>query len=323
MLNNKKILVTGATGFIGSNLVRRLVAENHEVHIFSRQTSNRWRLAGLLNKINDHLVDINDKEKVRLTVQEIKPDIIFHLATFSFFRGIDFSQSEEEIIKTNLFSTMNLINACGSCKYDAFINTGTSSEYGPCLAPMKENQICRPQTAYAVSKCATVKYIYCYVKNNNKPIITIRPFSPFGLFDDIKRMIPEVIINALQNKPITVKNPTAVRDYIYIDDLVDAYLKTAELAGQHQGEVFNVGSGVQHTIKEVAEKIVSIAGSQSIINIDPQPLNLNESPVWQADISKVKQALNWQPKYNFEDGLVKTIDWFKNNLSLYQKNDGK
>lgn len=315
MSAKKKVLVSGATGFVGANLVHRLVKENFEVHIIIRKDSNKWRIRDLKD-LEEHRIDLLDFEILKKTIKKIKPEIIFHLAAASIFGGIE--SDEDQLIKANLFGAINLIRAARSVNYQCFINTGSGAEYGPGNEIRKETDLCQPVSIYGIAKLAATLYAGLEAKRYNKPILTFRLFSPYGPYDNQKRLISNNIIKALQNQNLELANPDAVRDYIYIDDVIDLYLKTIDRANDLKGEVFNVGSGSQSTSREVIDKIIKITDSRNGVLWNKISSSPWDAKVWQADISKTKSAFDWQPKHNINEGLKKTIAWFKINSSFYK-----
>ena len=317
-MKTQKVLVTGASGFVGTNLVRRLVREDYEVHIFTRASSNKWRLRDVMSKLTDYTVDLLEENKLKDVIKKIKPEIIFHLAAAGFHSGTHFP--ENKLIETNFLGTVNLIHACNDIDYKCFINTGSSSEYGPKNHPMKETDVCEPINMYGITKCAATLYGQSIAKTNNKPVVGFRLFSPFGAYDDKTRLIPYTIINALQNKDLNLANPKAVRDYIHIEDILDLYMKSIERAYELKGEVFNVGSGSQTTIHYVVNKIMELTQSKSSVNWGSVKERSYDTEIWAADIEKTSKFFDWKPVYNIDEGLKKTISWFRNNLNLYDKN---
>ncbi|MDQ1254427.1 MAG: GDP-L-fucose synthase [Euryarchaeota archaeon] len=315
MSKSHKVLVTGATGFIGSNLVRRLVSEEYEVHILTRKNSDKWRIADILPDLSDHYVDLLEEKNLKQVVEQIEPDVVFHLATLGIYGGVH--SPEREVLQTNIFGTVNLINACQDIKYKCFVNTGSSSEYGLKSYAMKETDVCEPINVYGISKCASTLYGRFIAKTNNKPIIGLRLFSPFGPYDDSRRLIPYAVVNALQNKQLNLANANAVRDYIFIDDVVDLYLKSIEIASKFVGEVYNVGRGSNVSVDYVVKKILEIADSRSPIKWNSFAGRDHDYEKWEADIGKISRDFNWQPKYNIDEGIRKTITWFRDNLHSY------
>lgn len=316
MLKSNRVLITGATGFVGSNLARKLLQDGHEVHILSQPSLNKWRLIDVLPKLNEHVGDLLEAEELKRLIREIKPEIIFHLAAAGVFGGV--SPSEEELIKVNFLGTVNLINACDEINYKCFVNTGSSSEYGPKDEPMKETDICQPINTYGISKLAALLYGSFIAKTKNRPIIGLRLFSPFGPFDTNQRLIPYVIIKALQNEEILLSNAKGVRDFIFTEDLIEVYLKSINLASQFKGEIFNLGSGKETPVSQIVEIISELTNTKSKIKWDQAPHRPWDTAHWQADINKISDCFNWNPGYSLKQGLEKTIQWFKNNLFLYK-----
>lgn len=316
MTKTYKILVTGATGFVGSNLVRRLIPNGHDIHILTRNLSNKWRLIDCFSDLHNHTVDLLKQEELKGLMNKIKPDVIFHLATSGIYGGVQ--RPDAEVIETNLIGTVNLINACNDTDYKCFINTGSSSEYGPKKEPMKETDICEPMNFYGISKCAATLYGQSIAQTNDKPIIGLRLFSPFGPFDDKSRLMTYAITNALKNKPLLLGNPNAVRDYIYIEDVLDVYLQSIEIASGLKGEVFNVGSGSQKTISYIVNKIIEITDSQSKVKWNSFSGRAHDTEKWEANIEKISRSFNWRPNYHIDDGIRQTISWFESNLHLYK-----
>lgn len=308
-----KVLVTGATGFVGSCLTRRLVEMGYDVHIFTRSKSNKWRIADLLRKVTDHQVDLRDAGSVEKAVAQIGPTIIYHLATYGGFS----SQKEPlVIIESNLMGTVNLLSACEKIGFDCFINTGSSSEYGLKSNPMSENDILEPVGDYGVSKAAATLYCRSSALEKDLPIITFRLFSPYGPWDDSKRLIPYVVKSLLRGESPKLSTPKSVRDFIYIDDVLDIFLKVINLPVSG-GDIFNIGSGAQVSIGEVVSMITKIIES----GVEPIWGKVNsqrpEPGSWAADIRKVKTELGWFPSKSLWTGLNKTVKWFRENLELY------
>ncbi|MDP2684403.1 MAG: NAD-dependent epimerase/dehydratase family protein [bacterium] len=308
------ILVTGAKGFIGANLVRRLILDGNTVHIFLRHDSNMWRLDGIMGSLQVHKVDLCNKIEVESAINKIKPRTIFHLASYGAYPF----QKEVEIIKdVNLNGTVNLLSACESAGFDSFINTGSSSEYGFKDKPMKETNMVEPNSDYAVFKSEATKFCEEEANSKNLPIVTLRPFSVYGPYEEPTRLVPKLITNLLKNDCPPLVSPETARDYIYVEDMIEAYLITAEMKGLC-GEIINIGSGVQTTIKEIVGMVIGLTGAKVKPKWGTMEQRIWDQNIWQADISKAREVLNWSPKNDLRSGLAKTIEWFKHNLELYK-----
>lgn len=308
-----KVLVTGATGFVGACLARRLVADGHEVHVFTRRESNRWRIADILPQLADHPVDLRDSEGVAGAVGRVRPEVVFHLATYGGFAS---QRETRTILDANLTGTANLLRACERTGFSRFINTGSSSEYGLQATPMREDTLPEPVGDYAVSKVAATLFCRSEAVAKGLPVITLRLFSPYGPWDDPQRFIPYLLARLLRGEPPQLANPAAVRDYVFIDDVVDAYLLAVKET-LPPGEVYNVGSGRQHTIAEVAGIIRGLVAGDAEPVWGARDVHKPEPRIWVADISKIRKALGWESRVHLPEGLARTTAWFREHLRHY------
>lgn len=297
------ILVTGASGFVGGALVRRLTGEGKEVHLLLRRDSSRLRLEGL-SGLYFHDADLRDAERVAGVVAEIRPRVIYHCAVYGGFAS---QQDTPAIFATNLTGTIHLLQACERVGFDLFVNSGSSSEYGMKNRPMREEDLADPRGDYGVAKCAATMFCRSEALLKGMPVVTLRLFSPYGPWDDRRRFIPYLIRSLAAGEVPRLSAPGSVRDYIFIDDVLDLYGAVTN-AAVTPGEVYNAGSGRQHTIGEVAELLHRIIGG-------PEPVwgeepRRPEPEMWVADISKAAACLGWQPSVTVEEGLRRTVEWF-------------
>lgn len=317
-LLRKEILITGATGFIGANLTRYLINLGCRPHIIIRKESNLWRINKFLKKVNLHYVDLRDKERVKQTISRIKPKVIYHCATYG---GYPYEKDFYKIIQTNIIGTLNLLNACTRFNFDCFINTGTSSEYGIKKQPMKESDLPEPLTDYGVSKASVTLFCQTVARREKLPIVTLRLFSPYGYYEEQNRLIPTVILSCLNKESPKLSSPRSIRDFIFVEDVMEAFIKVVENSDKIKGEILNIGYGRQHSVGDIVSKIISLVPEkvkplwQSVSNPRIEP------SIWVADISKTKKLLNWHPRHNLDQGLKKTIDWFRKNIGLYRDKD--
>jgi len=308
-----KVLVTGATGFVGACVTRRLVEAGYDVHLFTRKASDRWRLTDLLGRVREHDVELRDRSSVEKAVRAISPRIICHLATYGGFAS---QQESTAIYEVNFLGTVNLLRACEQTGFDLFINTGSSSEYGIKSQPMRENDLLEPIGDYGVSKAAAALFCSAEAREKELPIVTLRLFSPYGPWDDPKRLIPYVIKSFLRGEAPSLSTPSSVRDYIFIDDVVDGYLRLIANPPV-RGEIFNIGSGQQYTIGDVVGSIAALVNADAVPQWGAALSQRKEPACWVADRSKAEQLLDWRPKTSLQAGMERTITWFRSNLSLY------
>lgn len=310
----KKILVTGATGFVGANLVRHFLKKGANINILKRQQSNLWRIKDIINQISAYNADLLEYASVNKAVKRIKPDVIFHAATYG---GYVTQDNLSRTLKTNFDGTVNLLDSCLKSGFELFVNTGSSSEYGIKDSPMRESDLLEPLTLYGASKAAAGIYCQYVAKKYGLPIVTLRLFSPYGYFDDGSRVISYIILACLNNKTVNISSPDSVRDFVFIEDVVDSYEKAMERSSNIGSGIFNIGSGKQCSIKKLAGKIAKMVDNNIVIKYQKKSSTRIDPKNWVADISKARALLNWKPKFNIDQGLRKTIDWFRENKQLY------
>jgi len=314
--SNKNVLITGGAGFIGANFTYKFLDLGYNVHLIEKKESNLWRLKDIREKIGLHHVDLKNYNKLESLITKLKPLIILHFAALGTYPR---KQKEvKEMVETNLLGTINLVNACSRINFKCLINTGSSSEYGIKDKPMKESDLLEPDNPYGITKAAGTIYCQYMAKKLNLPIVTMRLFAVYGYFEEQARLIPTIIKACFKNSGLKLSSSNSVRDFIFIEDIISAYLLAIEKIKKIKGEIFNIGFGKQNTIDKVVKIIKKITAS----NIQPQYGKIEEVQYeprnWVADISKIKKLLNWQPRYDLEEGLKKDVDWFKKNISLYK-----
>ncbi|MBU3179966.1 NAD-dependent epimerase/dehydratase family protein [Clostridium psychrophilum] len=310
----KRVLITGASGFVGSCLTRRLLKENCKIHIITRDATNLWRLGGTLKDIEIHNLNLLNSEKISKLASEISVDKIYHLATYG---GYHYQNKVEDVINTNVIGTFNLFREFSKKGIEMFINTSSSSEYGEKFKPMSEGMNLSPNNMYGASKAAGTILCSTYAKTNNIPLVTLRLFSPYGYYDAKTRLIPTVIMACLLGKEIKLSNKDSKRDFVFIDDVVDAYIDSSKQVNSY-GEIFNIGSGIQYTTDEIVSNIINLTGKHVSIHWENNLDRQYEPQMWVSDIKKANEKLNWDPKVEIKVGLNNTIDWFKDNLQFYR-----
>lgn len=307
-------LITGATGFIGSVLTRKLIEEEKKVVILSRNKKLNWRLQDITSRLTVYECDLVKDDSISI-LEKVKPDYIFHCAAYG---SLPEENNKQMMIDVNVKGTTNLLNAVKKHPFKLFIYAGSSSEYGIYNQPIKETNALHPVNDYAKTKAeASTRCINEAIKNN-LPIIIFRLFSPYGYYEDKNRLIPYVINQCISNKQLLLSNPKNVRDFIFIEDVVEAFIKATE--AQHTpGDVVNIGSGIQHSIQEIVEAVLTITNSKSKIEWGAKEIQKRqqEPTSWVANILKAKRILNWEPYHTLNQGLEKTIDWFLKHKELY------
>lgn len=309
-----KVLVTGSTGFLGSNLTNYFLTKGYEVHALIRKDSNLWRIRNIKD-VNFHISDLLDTENLSSTVKNIKPDVVIHTA--GTIKG--FSETDQKgVVASNFETTLNLINACIDLDYLSFINTGSAYEYGNKKGNISENEKTEPVNLYGITKMASTVYSSLIAKKYNKSITTLRIFTPYGYYDLMHRLIPNTIYKFLKGDQINIVNPYSKRDFIFVDDLCRAYeaivKKSAEI---EYGSVLNLGSGKCQTVQETIQIISNIMNKEYKV----ENTQLGDDKSIQelcSDNTEFIRKTGWKNETNLTEGLKKTINWFHNNLSLYE-----
>jgi nucleoside-diphosphate-sugar epimerase len=302
-----RVFVTGATGFVGSHVVRRLVNLGHDVHILCRMQSNFWRIADLLPHVHAYIAPLEDADRLRAIVHEARPEYIYHLAAATLVAGT--APSSAHLVGVNLLGTVQLLEALDSIDYAGFVSTGDSFEYTPQHTRLAETDDCHPDALHGIAKLATTLYGQALAKSKQRPILTLRLFSTYGPGDHPRRLVPKVIQGALAGTPISLSRPTIARDWVYMDDVVDLYLLGAANAGRLAGTVLNAGSGICTNLGEITALVLRLTNSQSETRWGVFPAPHHDDFPWVADPTAVRAALGWTPRISLEAGLQATIDY--------------
>tara|TARA_R110002096_G_scaffold15071_6_gene53164 strand:- start:502 stop:1440 length:939 start_codon:yes stop_codon:yes gene_type:complete len=307
----KTVLITGGTGFVGSNLARRCLKEGHRVHLLLRDGYQSWRIQEIEKEVRTHIQILTNTDSISKLLRHVAPDWIFHLATEGAY---PWQNDTAGIISTNLNGTISLLDAAIAQGFECFVNTGSSSEYGFKDHAPSENEIIEPNSEYAIAKAAATHYCEMSAKRDTLPIATLRLYSVYGPWEDPRRLIPSLIEAGLQKIFPPLVDPDISRDFVFVDDVVDAYLQLAEQfsSGSYLGrdnQIYNVGSGNQLSLG----KIVSLCQQEFAIQDEPtwgtMPNRKWDSAIWCSDPKKIQTAIGWSARTTFVEGFKKTIEW--------------
>lgn len=306
--------MTGASGFIGSHLVPRLLERGYEVYALERYVTGRYVL-GETRKVKTVFGDLRDSQTARQVIRKVQPDKVVHLAALS---AVSYSyEHPQEVLETNFMGTVNLAEACMQevGDFSHFLFAGTSEEYGNNgTLPQTEDSPLRPNSPYSASKGAADRYLDYMCDAYGFPVTILRPFNSYGRKANTHFIVERTIVQALSAKEIRLGDPTPVRDLLYVDDHIDAYLACLEQPKNAIGQTFNFCTGRGVTIKELVEKVSDFTGfsGQVLWNTIPKrPLDIRELI---GSSAKSARLLGWKPKYQLEDGLRKTVDYWKQKL---------
>ncbi|MEM3361751.1 MAG: NAD-dependent epimerase/dehydratase family protein [Candidatus Anstonellaceae archaeon] len=315
MIENKKIFITGAGGFVGSYFLERLMRKNDVFIILRKSYKNYWRLRLFEKNYRIIKCDLTSKEDIIKVLKREKPDITLHFAAYGAYPATQ--KDIEELIKVNVIGTINLIEGC--IKYsDISIIVGSSSEYGEVKTPMKEEGPTNPNLLYGATKLFTTNWAKIRARDENKSMFIVRPFSIYGPYEEPRRLIPYLLSRIILNKEIELSSPTNVRDFIFIEDFFDALNFLIKQADKLEpGEIINIGSGKETSIEELV-KILEKQIVKRKLNIRwGKASTQKEIKSWYADIRKIKK-IGFMPRYKLKDGLLKTKEWIEKNIQYYK-----
>ncbi len=300
------ILVLGASGFVGANLLQMILEERDDAH----GTTTRlpaWRLESVPSSkvhVADLLVDSNLDE----LLDEIKPRTIFNCVAYGAY---SFETDPQLIYQTNFNFTSRLMWRLEARGVACYVHAGSSSEYGYNASGPLETRMTAPNSDYAVSKVAAANLIYFYGKKKQFPCANLRLYSIYGPMEDPSRLIPNIVRLGLDGKAPQYVHPDVSRDFVYIEDSCEAFIDTAlNLTEEMYGESFNIGSGRKTTIQDVAEAAAEMFGTpgQPAYTMPNRGWDLAD---WYADARKAQEQLGWRARTSFAAGLERTIAWYK------------
>jgi len=319
----KKVLVTGADGFIGSHLTERLIEEGYDVRAFVYYNSfNTWGWLDTLPKkklsqIDVFTGDIRDPNGVREAIKDI--DEVYHLAALI---AIPFSyHSPDSYVDTNIKGTLNVLQAAKNLSTARVLVTSTSEVYGTAkYVPIDELHPFQGQSPYSASKIGADRIAESFYKSFNLPITIVRPFNTYGSRQSARAVIPSIIAQLLVGKEeICLGSLTPTRDFSYVKDTVNGFVAIAK-SDMTIGEEINIATHQEISIEHLAKELIAQINPNAKIICEEDRLRPEKSEVERllGSNEKIKQMTDWIPQYTFEAGLDETIEWFKSNLDKYK-----
>jgi len=320
--NSKRVVVTGAGGFIGSHLCEALVQTGADVtamiHYSGRPDWGNLELAPSQIKASLKVVAGNIEDTEFVLRQVSGQHVIFHLAALI---AIPYSYvAPRSYITTNVLGTLNVLEAAKACGVEKVVHTSTSETYGTAIyTPIDENHPLQGQSPYSASKIGADKLAESYYRSFGLPVATIRPFNTFGPRQSARAIIPTIITQALARSEIRLGSIEPVRDFNFVQDVADAFIKVAE-SSKCVGDVVNVGSGLGITIGDLATEILRLIGSNKPIVSAKDRFRPADSEVFKliCDNSRVRRLTGWKQTHSLEQGLIKAIEFVSNHLTAYK-----
>jgi Nucleoside-diphosphate-sugar epimerases len=317
----KKVLVTGAGGFIGSHLTEKLVAHGYQVKAFTHYNSRNswgWLDSSVCKEVIEVIAgDVRDADIIRYAMRDV--EIVFHLAALI---GIPYSyHSPEAYVDTNIKGTLNILQSALDFGVKKVVLTSTSEIYGTAqFVPITELHPINPQSPYAASKSAADLLGISFNRSFDLPVAIVRPFNIFGPRQSARAIIPTIITQIFAGcKKIKLGSLDPARDFTYVDDAVKGFIKAGE-SKKSIGEVINLGNKKEISIRDLVRLIAKIMGVSVTVQEDAKRKRPVKSEVdrLMADNSKAKRLLKWAPEHSLEQGLRETIEWFKENNANYK-----
>jgi nucleoside-diphosphate-sugar epimerase len=290
-LSGKRVLVTGATGFLGSYVVKRLVAEGSAVTAVSSSVSagTPKRLAEIIDRIDLVEANLRDASSLAHVVANAQPELVIHQAAFTHV-GKSFSRIDENV-QTNIQGTVNLLLALNG-SFERFVYVGSGDVYGDAPVPFREDGPVRPASPYGW------------------PITCLRPFNVYGPRQSPDRIIPELIISALSGRDLKMTEGRQTREFMFVEDVAEVFVRALTQPGI-EGEVINVSRGEEVSIRELALTVLDLMGNpvQGLFGA----LENRPNEIWRmfGDTTKASQLLGWTPTTSLTEGLTKTIEWYR------------
>ena len=299
------ILIIGGSGFIGRHLAEKCLELTPSVTCLGLPEDERdLKGASFLR------ADIRSAKGLKKILSGKQFDHVFNLS--GYIDHAPYFQGGRRAIESHFVGLMNLAECLNSKRLKSFVNVGSSDEYGNAKAPQKESMRESPISPYAFSKTASAYFIKMLHNSEGFPGVVLRLFLVYGPGQDNKRFLPQIIKGCLENKVFKTSKGVQTRDFCYIDDVVEVIIKAATSKAA-KGHVINIGSGKPVLVKDVVKKVMALTGGGRPI-FGSHPYRKNENMKICADIGLAKRILKWKPRTNIDDGLRRTIDYYKNNM---------
>ncbi|HEY5382972.1 MAG TPA: NAD(P)-dependent oxidoreductase [Candidatus Paceibacterota bacterium] len=305
---NKKVLITGADGFIGSHLAARLVELGAIVHAVVGPRKQSWRLDALAGQVTLLDADLNEVGQVRQLFEEHHPSIVFNTAAIN--NTEKSLEHAESIIQNTYGIARNVIEAAARAEVERLVQFGSIEEYGACEAPFVESMREEHFSPYSLGKVMATQCALMTARLTPMQVRIVRPAATYGPAQSFGLLVARIIKAGLEGKDFDMNAGEQLRDFMYVDDVVEGALRAAMHEGA-QGEIFNLGNNRAVCVKEVAQMVNEAMGSPININFGARPYRPLDSMVFYMNSDKAKRLLDWEPKTSLADGIKKTVAWYQ------------
>ena len=305
ILQSDKILIIGGTGFIGRHLAKKCLS--YSSFVTSLGLINRTEKESNIKGVEYIQADILDSEKLRSVLNGRSYDYVFNLGGYidhtPYFKG------GYKVLESHFVGVINVINCLDKKRLKGFVQVGSSDEYGNQHAPQNESMRERPFSTYSFSKTAATHFIQMLHLSENFPGVVVRLFLVYGSGQDEKRFLPQIVIACLKDETVETTEGRQLRDFCYIDDVVEGLIKSA-VTPQAKGHIINIASGKPVLIRDMIDEIVGIIGKGNPV-FGARPYREGEHMELFADINLAKELLCWEPRIMRNEGLIRTVDYYK------------
>lgn len=307
-----RALVTGAGGFVGANLVRRLVSDGHQVAALARPNADLWRLGDMGTEFELISADLEDDETTTRACVQFRPEVFFHLAAHGAY---SWQQDLDRMLAVNARATQTLLDA--AVAVDArFIHAGSSSEYGYMDHPPRESELARPNSHYAVTKLTATMLCQLAGDKYGIPTATLRLYSVYGPWEEPNRLMPTLIRSAMSGAWPPLAAPDTARDFVWVDDACQAFVSASTSELPEPGAVFNIASETQTTLAQVVETATEVFS----VAVPPEWGSMEQrawdTTVWVGNAERARQHLDWRTTTDLRAGLSQFGAWFAERPEL-------
>ena len=311
-----RALVTGAAGFVGANLVRHLAAAGHDAIALIRSRAAAWRLEDLASEVQVLELDLRDTAAIARVLDETRPQWVFHLAAHGAY---SWQTDLDAMIAVNVAATAALLEAARASGVQAFVNAGSSSEYGSKTHPPREDERLEPNSCYAVTKAAG-SHLTALAAAQGLPAVTLRLYSIYGPWEEPGRLVPALVREATRGRLPPLVGPRTARDFVYVEDCCEALLRAAlRGAPGGPGATLNIGSGTQTRLEELVEVARGALG----VTAEPQWGTMGQrgwdTEVWVSDPRVARELLDWNASTGLGDGFTRTAAWLRERPRLWER----
>jgi UDP-glucose 4-epimerase len=307
-----KALVTGAAGFVGANLVRQLLRAGHEPVAVVRPGGNTWRLAGTSTEAEQVGIDLRDPVAVERAVRDVRPDVIFHLAAHGAY---SWQNDFDAMLSVNVGATKALLTAAHDVEA-SLVNAGSSSEYGYKDHAPQEGERVDPNSDYAVTKVTATHLCRLAASASGVQAVTLRLYSIYGPWEEPGRLMPTLVRRAVAGGWPPLVGPEIARDFVWVEDACDAFVRAGTTAFADRGAVINIASGTQTTLEVLVETARRVLRVPAEPVWGSMPARSWDTSIWVGDPNLAEQLLGWKAQTTIAVGIERMAAWFCDHPEL-------